>query len=340
MGSALTIPLAKNKHNINLWGTEYDTRIIEEIRKTGIHPKLKLKLPKIKTFLDNEIDEAILDREFIILAISSIGIKSVIKKIAPYLKKSTILISVTKGLGKINGRVATISEIIYNSLPEKIRKDIPIVIVGGPSIAKEVALNIPTAVVFASNNFSVLNRCKQVFENVNYRIIITKDVIGVEICAALKNLYAIIIGACDGIMKYKGKSMNNTKALLFSYAINEMRKIVVARGGNEETVFGLAGIGDLEVTCKAGRNREFGALLGSGMNINEALDKMQKRGLTIEGYFVTKEAYELAQELEIGKKLNIRKDLPLLNMAYNVLYHNKEIEKEIMLLISKLNNKF
>ncbi|KPV62392.1 MAG: Glycerol-3-phosphate dehydrogenase (NAD(P)+) [Candidatus Bathyarchaeota archaeon BA1] len=175
------------------------------------------------------------------------------------------------------------------------------------------------------------------YRTANYRVTISKDVVGVEICAALKNSYAIIVGACDGIMRRKGqKDMNNTKALVFSSAVGEMRRFVTAMGGDEETVLGLAGIGDLEVTCKGGRNSEFGCLLGSGMRVDEALNEMQRRGLTVEGHPTAKKAYRLALKLEMEGKLKIQKDLPLVSMVYHVLYQSGDVGKKMISFVSKI----
>ncbi|MBS7643176.1 NAD(P)-binding domain-containing protein [Candidatus Bathyarchaeota archaeon] len=339
MGSALTVPLAANNHEINLWGTELDTEIIEEIRKIGLHPRLNLKIPKnVETFSVEQLDLALKDRQIIVLGISSEAVKIITKRLAPYLKKDVIIVTVAKGLEMDpTGKILTMPEVIENELPTEYRGKIPIVAIGGPSIAKEVAQEIPTAVVFASTEIKAAELCREIFSTPKYRVEVTADVKGVELCAALKNTYAIAVGICEGLRKRNNlETMNNTKALVFTYAVKEMNKIIQTLGGKTETVMGLAGIGDLDVTCKGGRNAFFGEILGSGVTATQALDEMKRRKQTVEGYPTTQKAYELGRALQREGKLNIENDLPLLKELYAVLYEDKPADKAMENFLSRV----
>jgi glycerol-3-phosphate dehydrogenase (NAD(P)+) len=330
MGSALTVPLAMNNHEINLWGTELDTDIIEEIRKTGIHPRLNLRIPKnVETFSVDQLDLALKDRQIIVLGISSEAVKIIAKRLTPFLRKDVIIVTVAKGLEmEPTGEILTMPEVIENEIPKEFCGKIPIVAIGGPSIAKEVAQEIPSAVIFASKNIKAAELCRKIFSTPKYRVEVTTDVKGVELCAALKNVYAIAVGICDGLKKRNNlETMNNTKALVFTYAVKEMNKIIQTLGGKTETVMDLAGIGDLDVTCKGGRNAFFGETLGSGMTSTQALDEMKKRKQTVEGYPTARKAYELGRILQKESKLNIENDLPLLKELYAVLYEDKPADK-------------
>ncbi|MEM3607071.1 MAG: NAD(P)H-dependent glycerol-3-phosphate dehydrogenase, partial [Candidatus Bathyarchaeia archaeon] len=218
-----------------------------------------------------------------------------------------ILMIVSKGFEVGNeNKIKFLPDIIK----EKIKEKHSIVSVRGPSIANDVALETPTMVVFASKNFKAIEKCKKAFETPYYKIYSTKDVIGVEVCSSIKNIYAIGLGFCDGLEKKTGRSFLNTKSALLTLSLLEMAELTKFFGGSKETAYGLAGLGDLDVTSKGGRNRMFGELIGKGLSVKEALNEM--KGLTIEGF----EAAE--------KTLKLKLDKPFLNAINSVLF--KEVE--------------
>ena len=333
MGTALTIPLCQDGREVNLWGTEFDTEVLEEMVQTRQHIRLGIMLPQeVRLFPFSELEKACQDVEIVVLAVVSAGVSSVMQRLAFFLREGMIIVNVAKGLEEDpeTGEPLTMLDVIEGELPETLRNKIPLVVIGGPSIAKEVAERIPTEVIFASKDLAAARYCREIFTTPVYRAKITIDVIGVELCAALKNVFAVAVGICDGI---KGKmntilEMHNSKAALLSEAEIELAKIVRAMGGREETVSGPAGAGDLYVTAAGGRTRLFGELLGSGMSPGEALEEMKKRHLTVEAYPAAEKVYKLAQVLDKNGRLNIN-DLPLLKQIHAVLFEGKAAKTAI-----------
>ncbi|GFP21462.1 glycerol-3-phosphate dehydrogenase (NAD(P)+) [Candidatus Hakubella thermalkaliphila] len=325
MGSALTIPLADNGHEINLWGTRYDQEVIESIRKTQTHPRLGLALPaNLQLFALDEMAHSVKEREIILLGVASGGIRSVMEMLEPFLEPGMVIVNVAKGLEEMeDGEIITIPQVIERALPEEIRSHVPVVAIGGPSKAREVALRVPTSVVFASSNIQAAQRCRKIFTTPRYTVQVTSDVIGVEVGAALKNGYAIALGMCDGLKKREGvETMNNTKSTFFAQAAQEMALLSRMLGGRSSTVMGLAGVGDLYVTSAEGRNITLGELIGSGLPTSQALEEMRKRRETVEGYPAIGIGYRLARKLEDSGKLRMNQ-LPLLKALWSILYEDK-----------------
>lgn len=333
MGTALAVPLCQNKHEVNLWGTEFDAEVLEIMAKTGQHIRLGITLPRgVTLFPAAELERACKNVKIAVLAVASSGIRSIMQGLAAFLKDGMLIVNVAKGLEEDpkTGKPLTMLDVIESELPEALRSKIPMVVVGGPSIAKEVAERVPTEVVFASKDPAAARYCHEVFTTPVYKVKITTDVIGVELCAALKNAFAVAMGFCDGV---EGKTnarveMHNSKAALLWEAVVELSKVVQAMGGREETVLGPAGVGDLYVTALGGRTRSFGEMLGGGMSTEQALEEMKNRHQTIEAYPATKEGYKLAQMLSKNGKLNIN-DLPLLKQIHAVLFEGKAAEAAI-----------
>lgn len=333
MGTALSVPLCQNKQEVNLWGTEFDAEVLETMARTGQHIRLGIALPGCVTlFSAAELEKACQNVEVVVLAIASSGTRSIMQRLVPFVKDGMIIVNAAKGLGEDSktGNMLTMLDVIESELPEALRGKNPMVTVGGPSIAKGVAERVPTEVVFASKDLAAARHCQEVFTTPVYKMKITTDVIGVGLCAALKNVFAVAMGFCDGV---EGKTdfrvkMHNLRAALLWEAVVELSKIVQTMGGKEETVLGPAGIGDLYVTALGGRTCLFGKMLGGGMSTEQALEEMKNRHQTVEAYPATKAVYKLAQMLSKNGKLNIN-DLPLLTQVYAVLFEGKDVEAAI-----------
>jgi len=333
MGTALTVPLCQNEWEVNLWGTEFDAEVLKEMVKTGQHIHLGITLPQgVKPFLFAELERACQDVEIAVLAVASNGVSSIMQRLATFLRKGMIIVNVAKGLEEDpeTRKPLTMLDVIERELPEVLRNKIAVVAISGPSIAKEVAECIPTEVIFASRDLEAARYCRRAFTTPVYKVKITTDVIGVELCAATKNVFAVVVGMCDGIKdKMNAKvEMHNPKATLLCEAEAELARIVQAMGGRKETALGPAGVGDLYVTATGGRTRLFGEMLGSGMSLGEALEEMKKRHLTIEAYPATKKVYKLAQVLDKKGRLKIN-DLPLLKQIHAVLFEGKAAKAAI-----------
>ena len=316
MGSALAIHLGNAGRNVRLWGTKWDKEVIDSMKETGKNESLGVDMPdSISYYYHDQLEEAIEGTKLIIIAVISKGMKDISRRINPFLKDEQTILSITKG---IDGEsLLTMSSIIENSLSEEQKEDIPVVKLGGPIIAKELAQGKYTEGVFASKKLEGSKYAKEIFRTARFRSSTSKDILGVDLCAAFKNTYAIGMGIIEGL---EGDS-NNPKAALMARGSIEMGNIVKAYGGERKTALGIAGIGDYYVTSQGGRNGKFGKLIGEGKSVEEAKEIM--KDTTVEGLDSTFNGYKFLKELENDNKINMKEDTPLFLEIYNILYNNK-----------------
>src|SRR5215212_1674585 len=316
MGTALLTPLHAGNHELRLWGTDHDAGIIETLDRGDPHPRLGTHLPpRVSTFVAADVKAALDRTEIVVVAITSNAIRRVIGRIADVLGQPKAIVVVGKGFDSgPNG-----DEILL--LPHVLGEftQVPVVGVGGPSIAKEVALGTPTAAIFGSSDSRALTFAQQVFSTPAYSIEITDDVAGLEVAAAMKNAYGVAIGIADGIEKRTGLPHANMRAALFPHAVAEMSLLAESLGGRGETVAGLSGAGDLQVTVTAGRNRLLGERIGMGLSGAEAFQELTAAGTTTEGYLAAQYGYRLAK-LAIPAGEPVSRSYPLLDALYRVLY--------------------
>jgi glycerol-3-phosphate dehydrogenase (NAD(P)+) len=215
------------------------------------------------------------------------------------LAPGTPLLLSTKGFGRRpDGRVGLLPPLVTAALGDRLGASCAVVAVGGPCKANEVAAGRPTAAVFAAADEGLAGRCAQALGTPAYRVEPSGDLHGVEAAAATKNVYAIAVGVCHGLTEAGGEPWHDLAAATFAQAVTEMRRLAVALGGREETVLGLAGVGDLEVTSLSGRNRVLGTRVGRGEPPGEALAAMAAAGQTVEGVPAARLARELASSLD------------------------------------------
>jgi len=313
MGTALAIHVAKNNFRVNLWGTKWDESTLKEMCQTGRSRLLDQDIPdNIELFFEDGLENALEGTGMVILAVSSAGLKSVVEMITPYLGPDSILLSITKGIDE--ERLCTMSRLIEEILPGNLLGKVAVVKLGGPLRANELAWNKYAEGVFASKDREAARCCQQVFSSPKFRAGITTDIEGVELCAALKNAYAIAIGMVEGL---EGEA-DNPKAALMARGSVEMAEILKANGCNGETALGIAGVGDYYVTAQGGRNRTLGKLIGEGNSFDEALRIMKNQ--TVEGVPAAKSGYMLVTRLQEQGKLNIKEQAYLLNQLYRVLF--------------------
>lgn len=247
-----------------------------------------------------------------IIAVPSVAVREIARRLGTQ-SNYGIVVNVAKGFEK--GSLKLLSEVIYEELGEKAR----FAVLSGPSHAEEVARNIPTSVVAASKSQSVAGIVQDMLSSESLRIYTSDDVVGIELGGAVKNVIAICAGFCDGL----GLG-DNTKAALITRGLAEMARLGVCMGAREHTFAGLAGIGDLVVTCtsKHSRNNRFGFKVGSGTAVQTALEEVG----TVEGYYAALMAYQLARKYKI--------DMPIVEECYGVLYEGNDINmvvKNLML---------
>lgn len=308
MGTAIVTPLT-GRHDVRLWGTAHDATIIAALQAGALHPRLGVPVDtSVRVYQARELGAALAGAEIVVLAVSSHGVSTVAKEVAPFLATAEAVIILSKGLGQMapGASETRLSQAVAAHTNR------PVVAVGGPGIAREVAHAIPTAAVFGSMSQAVLDLSQQVFSTPEYLVQITDDIVGVELAAALKNAFAMSFGMVDGIEKASGQPYANLRAALFPQAMTELMDLVVSLGGRAETVYGLAGLGDLQVTAAAGRNRLLGERIGSGSTAADAVRDLSAANITTEGFAVTELGYQLARQLCAGEDAAVGRRFPLL----------------------------
>ncbi len=286
MGTALCWPLCDNGHTVRLVGTPLDQEVIHSIRSSGIHPKLERSLPAgIETFFHSDLPEALAGVDVVVCGVSSFGVDWFNTAAGPFLRSDVPVLAVTKGLAVLpDGDLQPLPDYINSRLPAALQDNISLNAIAGPCIAHELAARRQTCVVFTGKNRTILEQLQGVFETPYYHIRNSVDMKEVEICAALKNGYALAIGIAAGMADREGTdglaNMYNPQAAVFAQSCQEMRMLIEKLKGNGGHVSWLPGAGDLYVTVFGGRTRRLGVLIGQGRSAAEALHLMQ--GVTLE----------------------------------------------------------
>ena len=309
MGSAFTVPCLDNGNSVTI--TEpYNMRFIRNLSSQNkFHSALKINLHKklkFRKFSDTLFNEKF---DLIVIALSLTGIDFIGKELKKYKIKTPILV-LTKGLKyeKKSKKIFTISE--------KLEKDYKlknISILKGPCLAKELATKNQTNVIIANRNIKVAKKIGKIISTKYYLIEFSKDVIGVEVCSAIKNIYSMIIGA--------GQSLN-TSSNLFQKSVIEMKYLTKFFKGKEETVLGLAGVGDLYVSAAGGRNSKMGSYLGKGFTFKTAKKRFMPND-TVEGEQLAKEIAPF-----IFKKVD-KKKIPLMFSLLRTILSNKKLKIKV-----------
>lgn len=299
MGSALCTPLRARGHAVRLWGTPLDEDVLAALEAGLPHPRTGEHLADGTELLHSaELEPALSNADVVVVAVSSDGVKSIVEQAAPLMAGVTALALTTKGfLRDSEGTVKLLPESITAIFEALHLEAPPIVAVGGPCKANEVAASRPTAAVFACSDIDVAQSVAAAVETDEYRIQITGDERGVEVAAPLKNVFAIALGFADGLATRAGQPWHDLRSAIFSRAIDEIADMTESLGGSARTAWGLAGVGDLEVTGLSGRNKVFGERLGAGEDPDEALQAMIDAQQTVEGVPASGLAVVLASQL-------------------------------------------
>ena len=311
-GTALSQVLCDNGHTVTLWS--HNPEKAEQMSKTRENPLLPgVKLPESLIFTGSM--EQLGQQDLVVFATPSYAVRTTAAKAAPYLRPGTPLVSVSKGVERDTHNL--MSQIIE----EEVRKDCKVIALSGPSHAEEVGRRIPTGVVAAHPDEAAARLVQDAFMNEYFRVYTSPDIVGVELAAALKNVVALSCGVIDG-MGYG----DNTKALLMTRAMAEMGRLGEKLGGRRETFAGLAGMGDLIVTCTSmhSRNRRCGILIGQGKSAQEAMEEI---GAVVEGYYAADSVRQLAEQAKV--------EMPIFRCAYEVLYQNKSTQSVVRELMTR-----
>ncbi|WP_232698438.1 NAD(P)H-dependent glycerol-3-phosphate dehydrogenase [Brevibacillus daliensis] len=316
MGTALAFHLAgegTRPSRVRLLGTQWDAEILKVLEIERKCPRMSVDVPGALTFFTHEQrKEAVLDADMIIFAVSSAGLQDMLKELVGFCSNQHVLVgSITKGIDGKNSR--TLAEMMQHTLNDMGRSDVPVVKLGGPLRAVEIAKGHPAEALFASESVAAAKQMSEYFVSPQFRAGVSADVTGVDLCASMKNVYAIAFGMAEGLYP----DADNPKAGLMGQIAKELHILTLAYGGQADTVAGVAGIGDLYVTVSGGRNRTLGMYLGQGMTISEAKEAL--KGQTVEGYVAAHEAQSLLTSLEEQGKLDTKSELPLLVGLWEVL---------------------
>ena len=309
-GTALAIRLHKNGHEVTMW--TFEKELISEMESTRRNPRLPVaELPQgLAISPDYSCASGC---KMVVIASPSAPMRSVCRGVAPYLDEDAVLVSVTKGLEQ--GTQLRMSEIVAQETGKQV------VALTGPSHAEEVAIDIPTGLLAACADQSLAEFVQDAFMSDTLRVYTSPDAVGAELGAALKNVIALCAGVSDG-MGYG----DNTKAMLMTRGLTEVSRLGISLGAKKETFAGLAGVGDLIVTCTSmhSRNRRAGILIGQGKDPQTA---MKEVGAVVEGYYAAKSAWELGQRQGI--------DMPITEAAYKLLYEGMPVDEAFRTLLQR-----
>ncbi len=307
-GTALAIRLFQNGHDVTIW--TFEKELIPQMRETGINPRL----PEVLLPAGMEISPdyaCVADSDLVVVAAPSFPIRSVCRGIAPYLPEKAVVVCVTKGLEE--GTCLRMSQVVAQETGHTV------VALTGPTHAEEVSKDIPTGILAACPDQKMAETVQRAFSSDHFRVYTSPDIVGAELGGALKNVIALCAGVLDGL----GYG-DNTKAMLMTRGLTEMARLGVSLGASKETFAGLAGIGDLIVTCTSmhSRNRRAGILIGQGHSVKAAMEQV---GAVVEGYYAAKAAWALCEKQGV--------EMPILQAAYQVLYQDMPADAAVRQLL-------
>ncbi len=299
-GTAVAVHLAERKHDVTLWENFPDYLKVLQAKRENIKFLAGVKIPD-EIALTSDINTAVKDKDVIVLAVPSQYLRKVLERIKTFDKK-TIFVSLVKGIEEN-------TLLRMSKVAEDVLGKIDIGVLSGPSIAVEVARGIPTTVVGAGSP-ETAKRIQEIFMGRNLRVYTNTDVVGVELGGALKNIIAIACGISDGL-----KYGDNTKAALITRGLAEISRLGIKMGADPLTFAGLAGMGDMIVTCtsKHSRNRRVGEEIGKGKSLKEVLKNME---MVAEGVWTTKSALKLADKLGV--------EMPITRAVYEILWEGEK----------------
>ena len=309
-GTALGNLLAENSKKVDLWVREAE--VFQEIKTQGVN---KTFLPDVKLSPSlnpvTSLKEALFDKELVVLAVPSHVYREVITDLRPYLHSGLCLMAATKGIE--NESLMLMSQVTEDVLGAEFKPEFGSL--SGPSFAGEVSRRLPAAVTIAGHDLVYAERLQRVFNRDFFRVYVSDDLFGVQLGGAMKNVIAIAAGICDGLgFGY------NARAALITRGLAEITRLGVSIGCNAHTFAGLAGLGDLVLTCTSGlsRNRTVGYRIGKGEDLEEITGGMK---MVAEGVRTTKSAYQLGRRRKVV--------MPITSEMYRILYEKKKPKEAV-----------
>ena len=300
-GTALALVLHDNGHDVTLWS--HTPEKAAQMTKTRENPLLKGVLLPETLRITGDLN-CLTGADMVVSAAPSFAVRATGEKVRPYLRPETVLVTVSKGIERETG--LRMSQVLQEATGNVCK----VAALSGPSHAEEVGRKLPTGCVSACPDRAAARFVQDAFMNDYFRVYTSYDIIGVELAAALKNVVALSCGICTGL-----GLQDNTKALLMTRAMAELTRLGEQLGGTRRTFGGLAGMGDLIVTCTSlhSRNYRAGILIGQGKTVQAAMEEV---GAVVEGYYAAESVYQLAEKEQV--------EMPICRCAYEVLYHGKQ----------------
>lgn len=313
-GTALAMQLARAGNHINLW--DINLEHLDDMAATRFNNRYLPGIPlDEKIHIEPVLEKACVGADLFLIVTPSHVYREFLGKLKPFIKPDSHIIWASKGLEPDTGKL------LHQVVSEELPLHPYVAVVSGPTFAIEVANNLPTAVTVASPDAEYATDIARALHSDNFRAYTSPDIIGVELGGALKNVLAIATGIADG-MGFGA----NTRAALVTRGLAEIMRLGMAMGGKKETFMGLAGLGDLVLTCTddKSRNRRMGLNLAKGMSPDESREAI---GQAVEGIRTAREAHNM------GKKYGI--ELPIIDQVYNILYNDVKVKDVVHMLLSR-----
>lgn len=311
-GTALALVLTRNGQEVRLWSRKKDH--VDEMRGQRVNNRYLPHYPFPKTLhVSDNLESSLDDVIDILIVVPSFAFQEVVIRIKPYLNSNVRIAWGTKGL--------TATGCLLHQMVEMELGHLPMAAISGPSLATEVVANLPTAIVVASNRTEFSKDLIKRLHSPCFRVYQNDDMIGVELCGSVKNILAIATGIGDGL-----ELGANARAALITRGLVEIGRLVYAMGGKQETLVGLAGLGDLVLTCtdNQSRNRRFGLAIGKGVDPKTA---EQTIGQAIEGLYNTDQVYKLAEKHAV--------EMPVAHQVYRILHENLDPRQAVRELLER-----
>ena len=319
-GTALSIVLGrKRSHTVRLWA--YEREVFDSISRNRVNEPFLPDYSVPETVaVSNRLEEALAGAELVVSVMPSHHCRRLFREMTPLLRPDMLFVSATKGVE--NDTLSRMTEVITDVLRELSGFRPRLGALSGPSFAREVARGDPTAITIASHDTALAQTVQSEFSDPFFRVYTSEDVVGVELGGALKNIIAIAAGMCDGL----GLGHNSVAALI-TRGLAEITRLVVACGGHRETMAGLAGLGDLVLTCtgELSRNRSVGVELGHGRKLADVVAGMH--GMVAEGVLTTNAAVGLAQKYGV--------EMPITQQVHAILHQDKSPRDAIHELMTR-----
>ncbi|MGD2127972.1 MAG: NAD(P)H-dependent glycerol-3-phosphate dehydrogenase [Lysobacterales bacterium] len=302
-GTALSLQLVRSGARVVLW--DWDTAHVEAMRRAGCNERFLPEFPLPEAVeLETDLEPAVRSAREILIVVPSHAFAGLIEQISPWLCEGQGIAWATKGLDPGTGRF------LHEPAQRILGLDRPMAVVTGPSFAREVAADLPTAVTVAGTDSDYCDRIAGALHGGNFRAYTSDDIIGAELGGSVKNVLAVATGICDGM-----RLGDNARAALITRGLAEMMRLGRAIGARESTLIGLAGMGDLVLTCTGdlSRNRRLGLALGSGKSVQQAVDEI---GQVVEGVKTSEEVWRLARRHQV--------EMPISEQVYGIIHEGRD----------------